>query len=56
MTQFYNNLGNKDITIVSDGGIHNYHSKFGFVIATKSTMVAKNKGQIYSIEFHESSY
>jgi hypothetical protein len=58
MTKFYKDLDNKDITIniVSDGGVHDYHSNFGFVIATKSTIVTQNMGQIYSVEFHESSY
>jgi hypothetical protein len=58
MTQFYTDLGNKDIAIniVSDDGVHNYHSNFGLVVATKPRIVAKNKGQIYGVEFHESSY
>jgi hypothetical protein len=58
MTQFFTDLGNKEaaINIVSDGGVHNNHSNFGLVIATKSRIIAQNKGQIYSIEFHESSY
>jgi hypothetical protein len=57
MTPLYNDLGNKDIqiNIVSDGGVHNYHRNFGLVIATKSRILAQNKGQIYSVEFHESS-
>jgi hypothetical protein len=45
-----------DITIVSDGGVHNYHGNFGLVIAHKSTSLAVNYGQLYSIEFYESSY
>lgn len=58
MTSFYNDLHNDNITIniVSDGGVHQYHSNFGLVIASKSRIVAQNLGQIYSVEFHESSY
>jgi hypothetical protein len=42
--------------VVSDGGVHHYQSNFGLVTAAKSDMVATNRGKIYSIEFHESSY
>jgi hypothetical protein len=45
-----------DTYIVSDGGVHNYQSNFGLVIASQSQVVATNKGKIYSIEFHKSSY
>lgn len=58
MMKFNEDLDNKDITIniVSDRGVHHYHSNFGLVIATKFKIVAQNMGQIYSVEFHESSY
>jgi hypothetical protein len=45
-----------DTNVVSDGGIYNYQSNFGLVIATKSKVLVMNKGKIYSNEFHESSY
>jgi hypothetical protein len=45
-----------EINIVSDGGVHDYNSNFGAVIALKSTTLATNKGKIYSVAFHESSY
>jgi hypothetical protein len=35
---------------------YNYQSNFGLVIASKSEVIATNKGKIYSIEFHESLY
>jgi hypothetical protein len=58
MMKFNKDLHNEDITIniVSNGGVHQYHSNFGLVIATKSKIVAQNMGQICSVEFHESSY
>jgi hypothetical protein len=46
----------KDAKIVSDGGVHHYHSNFGPVIAVNGTIVASNMGNLYSIQFHESSY
>jgi hypothetical protein len=45
-----------ELNIVSDGGVHDYNSNFGMVIALKSMTLATNKGKIYSITFHESSY
>jgi hypothetical protein len=45
-----------EVNIVSDGGVHDYNSNFGLVIAVKSRIVATNKGKIYSVEFHELSY
>jgi hypothetical protein len=59
MTRFYDDIvdnNNIPINIVSDGGVHQYHSNFGLVIASKSRIVAQNLGQIYSVEFHKSSY
>jgi hypothetical protein len=58
ITNLKQSLENKKIptNVVSDGGIHHYQSNFGVVIAAKSDVVATNKGKIYSIEFHESSY
>jgi hypothetical protein len=55
MTRLYDDIDNNDIpiNIVSDGGVHKYHSNFGLVIASKSRIVAQNLGQIYSVEFHE---
>jgi hypothetical protein len=44
------------VHIVSDGGVHNYQSNFGLVIANKSYSLATNMGKIYSVPFHESSY
>jgi ribonuclease HI len=44
------------VNIVSDGGVHDYNSNYGVVIAFKSSIVATNKGKIYSVPFHESSY
>jgi hypothetical protein len=44
------------INIVSDGGVNDYKSNFRMVIAVKSNIVATNKGKIYSVAFHESSY
>jgi hypothetical protein len=45
-----------EINIISDGGVDDYNSNFGAVIALKSTTLAMNKGKIYSVAFHESSY
>jgi ribonuclease HI len=45
-----------EVNIVSDGGVHDYNSNYGVVIASKSNIVATNKGKIYSVPFHESSY
>jgi hypothetical protein len=45
-----------EINIVSDGGVHDYNSNLGMVIAVKSKIMAANKGKIYSVAFHESSY
>jgi ribonuclease HI len=58
MTTLLHDLDNKliPINIVSDGGVHDYHSNYGVVIASKSRIIAQNMGQIYSVEFHESSY
>jgi hypothetical protein len=57
-TKLKQSLENKkiDTNIVSDGGVHHYHSSFELVITAKLELVATNKGKIYSIEFHESSY
>jgi hypothetical protein len=44
------------VNIVSDGGVHNYQSNYGVVIAIKSYSLATNMGKIYSVTFHESSY
>jgi hypothetical protein len=35
--------------IVSDGGMNDYHSNYGVVIASKSKIVAQNMEQIYSV-------
>jgi hypothetical protein len=45
-----------EINIVSDGGVHNYNSNFGMVIAIKLKAVAMNIGKTYSVAFHKSSY
>jgi hypothetical protein len=43
------------ICIVSDGGVHNYQSNYGVVIAAQcSQQLARAMGKIYSITFHDS--
>jgi ribonuclease HI len=44
------------IYIASDGGVHNYQSNYGVVIAQGAQQLARAMGKIYSITFHESSY
>jgi hypothetical protein len=58
MTMLQKALEEKAMTmnIVSDGGVHDYNGNFGMVKAVKSKIVATNKGKMYSIAFHESSY
>jgi hypothetical protein len=46
----------KPLNMVSDGGVHDYQSNYGVVIADDADTFAKNLGKIYSIQFHESSY
>jgi hypothetical protein len=45
-----------EINVVSDGGVHNYQSNYRVIIAAKSATIATNKNNIYSVDFHESSY
>jgi hypothetical protein len=45
-----------EVNILPDGGVHDYNSNYGVVIASKWTTVATSKGKIYSIRFHQSSY
>jgi hypothetical protein len=57
-TTVIQDLDNKliPINIVSDGGVHDYHSNYRLVIASKLRIITQNMGQIYSVEFHESLY
>jgi hypothetical protein len=43
-------------TAVSDGGVHNYESNFGVVIADQHKVITTNMGKLYSIDFYESSH
>jgi ribonuclease HI len=52
----YNIITRQRISDKLDGGVHDYNSNFGMVIAVTSKIVATNKGKIYSVAFHESSY
>jgi hypothetical protein len=38
-------------TAVSDGGVHNYESNFGLVIADQHKVITTNMGKLYSIDF-----
>jgi RNase P/RNase MRP subunit POP5 len=44
------------IRVITDGGIHEYGGTFGVIISDGESIFAKNKGQIYSVDFHQSSY
>jgi hypothetical protein len=46
----------KPITIVSDGGVHNYQGTFGLVISEGVRPLVKNKGKLYNVDFFESSF
>jgi hypothetical protein len=50
-------IENKEpLLVVSDGGVHEYHSNFGATIAATQLPLAYTYGKLYSIELYESSY
>jgi hypothetical protein len=44
------------IFIASDGEVYNYDGTFGVAISDGNSILAKNNGKFYSVDFCESSY
>jgi hypothetical protein len=42
--------------IISDGGLYDDRGTFGVVILDGTKVLAENKGQIYSVDFHQSLF
>jgi hypothetical protein len=44
------------IHVITNGGVHKYRGTFGVVLYDGKSILVRNRGQIYSVDFHQSAY